>query len=189
MEDTLALILFGALTLVAIFYFISLRNSLVSIKEQVERSWANIDVVLKQRFDEIQQLVQVVEQYTKNENLIVAKVLEARQKYIVSQTLDQKVSSAQDASVAIKGVLALGENYPELKANQNFMQLQSRISGIEETISDRREFYNDAVTNYNTRMGQFPDLIITSQLGFNRKPLFQVADSEKVLPNLKMNVG
>ena len=183
----LVIVLVAAVVLV--FYIITLRNSLVATREQVDRAWANIDVVLKQRFDEIPQIVSVVEQFARYEKSIVDKVVASRQRYGAAHTIDEKIASSAALSGALRGLLAIVENYPELKANQNFLQLQSRVSQLEGTIADRREGYNDSVTLYNTRINQFPDSIFAQNLSMRRRPLFQVAEAEKALPNLKMDLG
>lgn len=185
----MVLVLIPVVALVGVFYFISIRNSLISLSEEVDQAWANIDVILKQRFDEIKSLVQVVEQYTQYENSILQKLAQARNSYSVASSIEEKVTLANEMGAAIKGVFALAENYPDLKANTNFMQLQTRISAIEETLADRRENFNDGVTSYNTRIQQFPDLIVANYMKFVRKPLFRINEEEKNIPSLKMNIG
>lgn len=185
----MVVVVIGIVAVIGVLYYISIRNSFVSLGGQVEQSWANIDVILKQRFDEVGQLVQVVEQYTKNENSNLLKLVQARQGYNAAQSPEQKVEMAKEMGSAIRGVIALAENYPDLKSNQNFMQLQSRISTLEDSLSDRREQYNDFATSFNIRLQQFPDSIIAGQMQLTRKALYQVDESEKVKPNLKMNLG
>lgn len=176
--------------LVVIFMFVGLNiyNGLVALRNQLERAWANIDVILKQRFDEIPQLVQVIEQYANYEAGILTKLADARSKYGSARSVDDKIQSAQSMSIAMNGLMALGENYPELKANQNFIELQSRVSKLEETLADRREIYNDVVAQFNTRIEQFPDVLAARVLNYSRQSLFQVEEFEKVKPNLKMNL-
>ncbi len=178
-----------AIIIVAIFAFVSVYNSLVRLKNQVDRSWANIDVILKQRFEEIPQLIQVIEQYVTYENKILTKLVEARKHYSSAQSVKDKIDSSQEASFAFKGLLALGESYPELKSNANFLKLQTRVSDLEDQLSDRREHYNEAVTNFNTRIEQIPDVIVARTLNYQPKELFQVAEEEKQKPSLKMNLS
>lgn len=175
---------------IVIFLFVGLNiyNGLVALRNQLERAWANIDVILKQRFDEIPQLVQVIEQYANYEAGILTKLAEARSKYGSARSVDDKIQSAQSMSIAMNGLMALGENYPELKANQNFIELQGRVSKLEETLADRREIYNDVVAQFNTRIEQFPDVLAARVLNYSRQSLFQVEEFEKVKPNLKMNL-
>lgn len=176
-----------------LFVFVSMAigvyNRLVALKNQVDRAWANIDVILKQRFDEIPQLLQVVEQYAQYEKATIARVAEARQHYGAARTTNQKVAATQEMSLALQGVIAIGEAYPDLKANQNFIQLQSRVSQLESDIADRREVFNEAVTNYNTRTEQFPDMLFAGWMNYRRMDLLRAKETEKVAPNLKMNLG
>lgn len=168
---------------------VGIYNGLVSLKNQIDRSWANVEVILKQRFDEIPQLVQVVEQYAGYEQSTLKKVIEARNTYMQAQTTEQKVSAANDMSKAFSGLLALGEAYPELKANTNFVHLQTRVSELENQIADRREQFNETVTNYNTRIQQIPDVFFARSLGYTSQSLYKVDASETVRPSLKMNLG
>jgi LemA protein len=167
---------------------VGIYNGLVRLKNQVERAWANIDVLLKQRFDEIPQLVQVIEQYSNYEAGLLQKIADARANYGQSKSIGDKIQASQEMSLALKGIFAIGEAYPELKANQNFIQLQSRVSELENMIADRRESYNEAVTNFNTRIEQFPDVFAARFLNYRAQELYQVAESEKALPNLKMKL-
>jgi LemA protein len=183
------IVIFFIVALVLVFMGVSIYNGLVSLKNQIDRSWANIEVILKQRFDEIPQLIQVVEQYAGYEQSTLKKVIEARNTYNQAQTTDQKVEAANLTSIAFKGLAALGEAYPELKANTNFVHLQSRVSDLESQLSDRRENFNETVTNFNTRIEQIPDLFFARMLGYTQKTLFKVEASEQVRPSLKMNLN
>lgn len=166
---------------IAALYFIMIYNSLVSIKNNVSKAWANIDVLLKQRHDELPKLVDTCKQYMKHEQETLEKVVQAR----------SKVSEAREAhDVAALGVaegalraglgslFALAEAYPDLKANEQFNHLQARISSLENAIADRREFYNDSVNINNVRIDQFPDLIVARTLGFQPFDLLRFASSE-----------
>lgn len=167
---------------------INIYNGLVSLKNQLERAWSNIDVILKQRHDEIPQIIQVIEQYATYEAGMIEKVAEARSRYGQASTVSEKIKASQEMSLALKGVIAIGEAYPELKANQNFIQLQTRISQLENSISDRREGYNETVANFNTRIDQFPDVFVARFLNYQRQDLFQATEAQRQAPNLKMNL-
>lgn len=167
---------------------INIYNGLVALRSQLERAWANIDVILKQRFDEIPQLIQVIEQYVGYESGLLKELATARANYGSAARVDDKIKASQQMSLALGGVLALGEAYPELKSNQNFVQLQSRISSLESTIADRRESYNEAVANFNTRIDQFPDVFAARILNYQRQTMFEVSAAEKQAPSLKMNM-
>jgi LemA protein len=167
---------------------LNIYNGLVSLRNQVERAWSNIDVILKQRFDEIPQLIQVIEQYANYESGILKELAAARAHYGQARNIGDKIKAAQELNVALQGIAAIGEAYPELKANTNFVQLQSRVSQLESTIADRRESYNEAVANFNTRIDQFPDVLAARLLNYHRQELFKASEAERTAPSLKMNL-
>lgn len=168
---------------------VGIYNGLISLRNQVERAWANIDVVLKQRFDEIPQLIQIIEQYVGHENNIIKSLAEARSNYGQARSVKDKINASQEMNIALQGIAAIGENYPELKSNNNFTQLQGRISHLENTISDRREGYNDAVATFNTRIDQFPSVFVARLLNYQRQELFRASTAERSMPSLKMNLS
>lgn len=167
---------------------VGIYNNLIRLRNQLERAWANIDVILKQRYDEIPQLVQVIEQFSQFEANVIEKLVSARAHYGEARSNTDKMAASSEISMALKGVMAIGEAYPDLKSNQNFMQLQTRISQLENTLSDRREGYNDTVANFNTRIDQFPDVLLARMLNYNRQTMFEVAAAERQAPSLKMNL-
>ena len=168
---------------------VNIYNGLVALNAQIDRAWANIDVILKQRFDEIPQLIQVIEQYAGYEQKTLQKIIEARNNYGKAQDINQKIQASNSLSSALGGIVALGEAYPDLKANQSFLQLQGRVSSLENQIADRREIFNEAVTNFNTRIQQFPDSIFAGILKYVPKNLYRPPANETAMPNLKMNIG
>jgi LemA protein len=181
------LILFGIVTVVLI-YGISLYNNLVQVKNAVDKAWANIDVLLKQRHDELPKLIEVCKQYKQFEQSTLQKVIEARsQVHAASECQDiGAVSQAEGALRAGLGqIYAVAEAYPELKANENFMQLQNRISSLENGIADRREFYNDAVNINNVQTEVFPGKILAKMYGFNVRPLLEFPSIEKSDADIK----
>ena len=177
-----------AALVIAILWGVSVYNGLISLRHQLERSWANIDVILKQRYDEIPQLIQVIEQYVGYESGILKDLAEARSHYGAARTISDKIDASAELSLAFKGVAAISEAYPDLKSNENFNQLQGRISNLESTIADRRENYNESVANFNARIEHFPDVLIARLLNYNRQKMYQVRDEEKSTPALKMNL-
>jgi len=183
-----ALIFIGIVLLGLAVVGLNIYNGLVSLRNQVERAWANIDVILKQRYDEIPQLIQVIEQYGNYEAGLLQKLAEARSHYGNARSVGEKIDSSQQLSLAVQGVMAIGEAYPDLKANKNFSDLQARISSLESTLSDRREGYNECVANFNTRIDQFPDVLAANILGYRRQQMFKVSEIEKTAPSLKMNL-
>jgi LemA protein len=164
-----------------VLYFIITYNSLVSIKHNVEKAWANIDVLLKQRNDELPKLIDTCKAYMAHEAQTLEKVIQARMGVDAArQTQDiAGLSKAESALTnSLGGLYAVAENYPDLKADQTFINLQQRITGLENQIADRREFYNDSVNNNNVRIQQFPDVIVASIFNFERKEMLRFASAE-----------
>lgn len=162
-----------------ILYFITVYNSLVSVRNEVDKAWANIDVLLKQRFDELPKLVDTCKGYMKYEQETLQKIVEARTAWMNATTVGQKIEANQLSAGALKSLFAVAEKYPDLKANNNFMQLQGRISTIETQIADRRELYNDAGNTFNIRIAQLPDVFVARFLGYQSRTLFQAAAAER----------
>lgn len=168
---------FGLLGIIG--YFIMIYNGLISLKENIKKSWGNIDVILKQRYDEIPKLISVCESYAQFEKGMLDRLLKARERYVRADGVKEKSKASNQISEALRSVFALAENYPELKANENFMQLQNRISHLEETLADRREFFNDSVNNYNIRIQQIPDVFVAGMLNYRQEDMFEVAEEER----------
>jgi len=173
----LGIFLFGALAIIG--YFITIYNGLISLKENIKKSWSNIDVILKQRHDELPKLISVCESYTEFEKGILDRLMKAREKYFKASGVAKKSEASNEVTAALQGIFALAENYPDLKANKNFMQLQERISHLEETLADRREFYNDSVNNYNIRIKQIPDVLVAGMLSYQDEEMFKVSQKER----------
>ena len=172
--------LFVFFLVVGVFlYFVTVYNSLVSVRNEVDKAWANIDVLLKQRFDELPKLVDTCKGYMKYEQETLQKIIEARTAWMNATTVDQKIQANQLSAGALKSLFAVAEKYPDLKANNNFMQLQGRISTIETQIADRRELYNDAVNTFNIRIAQLPDVFVARILGYQNRTLFQATATER----------
>ena len=136
-------------------------------------------MILKQRHDELGKLIEVVKGAKNFEQETLMKVTEARTRFSQASTPAQAMAAAGAETMAIRGLFAVAEAYPELKSNQNFTQLQERVSGLEGQIADRREVYNDTVNNFNTRIEQFPDLIFARLLAYARKEYFKVEAADK----------
>lgn len=166
---------------VVVIYLIFTYNSLVSIKNNVEKAWANIDVLLKQRHDELPKLIDTCKQYMQHEEQTLEKVIKARSGVDSARQIHDVAGLAVAESAlqgSLGGLFALAENYPDLKADQSFRALQSRITGLENAIADRREFYNDSVNVNNVRVQQFPDLIAAKLFGFKSLSLLEFAPAE-----------
>ena len=162
-----------------LIYTVILYNGLVRLRNENDRAWANIDVLLKQRHDEIPNLVETVKGYMQHEQQTLLAVTEARSASMNATSIGQKAVADLQVARALKGLFAVAENYPQLKANENFLKLQNRITELEERIADRREFFNDDVNTYNTRIGQIPDVFVASFMGLKRREMFQVSDADR----------
>lgn len=168
--------------LVIMVYATMLYNNLVQLKHNVTKAWANIDVLLKQRHDELPKLVETCRQYMKFEQETLQKVMEARSKVFTAREAQNmpELGQAEGTLRATLGHLfALAEAYPDLKTNQSFQQLQARISSLENAIADRREFYNESVNVNNVRVEQFPDAIIAGMFHFKQAQLLEFQAAEK----------
>jgi LemA protein len=181
-------ILFWAAVVGLAIYVVSIYNHLVRIKHNVSKAWSNIDVLLKQRHDEIPKLVETCKQYMKFEQETLKKVMQARSQ--VSQArLNQDVPGLGLAEGTLRlglgQLFALAEDYPELRANENFQHLQSRISTLEDTIADRREFYNESTNINNIGIETFPDLVVARLFGFGPRDLLEFETSEIIDVSVK----
>lgn len=184
----MGLIIFLALIAITVVYLIMVYNGLVGVKHGVAKAWSNIDVLLKQRHDEIPKLVEVCKQYRQFEQETLEKVIRARS--LVQDAREKRdVGALGPAEAMMRSSLgtlfAIAEAYPELKANEHFMQLQTRISQLENAIADRRELYNEAANINNVRIEQFPDLIVARTGDFPPAKLLEFAAAEKADVDVK----
>jgi LemA protein len=182
-----SLLFWGAVIVVGVYAVIT-YNALVSLKHGVAKAWANIDVLLKQRHDELPKLVETCKQYKQFEQETLQRVIEARAGVHEARE-KQDIAALGSAEGALRAGLgrlfAVAEAYPELKANESFMQLQGRITQLENAIADRRELYNESVNVHNVRIEQFPDLIVARLGGFAAKPLLEFSTAEKADVDIK----
>jgi LemA protein len=175
------------LIVVGIFaYLITIYNSLVRLKNDIDKAWANIDVLLKQRHDELPKLIETCKGYMQYEQKTFQLITEARTAYMRAGSVGEKAAADNMISGALKSLFAVSENYPDLKANNNFMQLQKRISELEEKIADRREFFNDDVNTYNIRIQQLPDVFIAGLMHLQHRDLFKVTEEDRQDVDVKM---
>jgi LemA protein len=176
-------ILAGLLTFLIVvgllIYLVIIYNELVRLRNDNDRAWANIDVLLKQRHDEIPNLVETVKGYLQHEQQTLLAVTQARAAWLNAATIGQKAQADLLVTGALRGLFAVAENYPQLRANENFLKLQNRISELEERIADRREFFNDDVNTYNTRIRQIPDVFLASFMNLQPRQMFKVSDEER----------
>jgi LemA protein len=161
-------------------------NGLVRLKNNIEKSWANIDVLLKQRSDELPNLIASVKGYMAHERTTLEALTKARIDVLKEQTLSKKAVADNVITEALKTIFAVAENYPNLKANENFLKLQSRITALENELTDRREFYNDSVNIYNIRIHSIPDMVVARLLNYTDEPWFKTLYENKAVAQVKM---
>lgn len=184
------IIIFAGIIFAPIIWLASIYNHLITLKNNTKKAWSNIDVLLKQRNSELPKLIQTCQQHMKYEQETLEKVIKARN--LVESALQsnnmQDISRAdQQLEVGINGLFAVAEDYPELKASDAFLRLQTRITTIEESIADRREFYNDSATTTNTRIEQFPDNLVAGL--FNFKPFQLMEFRQEELNDIDIAAG
>ncbi len=178
----MSLLIFLGLIAVVLLYIIMLYNNLVQLKHNVSKAWSNIDVLLKQRHDELPKLVETCKQYMQFEQATLEKVMQARAGVAAAREA-RNIGALGAAETALRSGLgalfATVEAYPELKANEHFQHLIARITELENTIADRREFYNESVNLNNVRIEQFPDVVIARLFGFDTAQLLQFTAAER----------
>jgi LemA protein len=172
-------LVFAVLLAGLVGYAVALYNGLVDLNKQTDRAWSNVDVLLKQRHDEIPKLVKTVEGYMAHERGTLESVIQARNALAQARTVGDVAKADSDLHRALERLFALAESYPDLKANSTFLHLEQRISSLEDQIADRREFYNHAVNRFNVRIEQIPDLFIARQLGYRDKEYFRASDEDR----------
>jgi LemA protein len=171
-----------ALLIVAALYVVRIYNGLVTLRENVRKSWSNIDVLLNQRHDELPKLVETCKQYMSYEQETLERVMQARSAVFSARDKGDVTAlgaAEQQLRQGLGRLFAVAENYPDLKADQSFRHLQSRISELEEAIADRRELYNEAVNLNNIRIQTFPDLIVARMFDFKESPLLEFGEEQR----------
>lgn len=190
MEIILFLLL--GLIVVGLVYSVVIYNGLVSLKHGVTKAWANIDVLLKQRHQELPKLVETCKQYMQYEQQTLERVMKARAAVSTAREkgdISGLGSAENELRMGLGNLFAVAEDYPELKANQTFQHLQERITGLENSIADRREFYNESVNNNNVRIEQFPDLIVARLVNFRSAELLEFSAEETADVNIGQLFG
>ncbi len=169
---TLGIILLIIIILVG--YIVVIFNGFVALKNSINQDWSNIDVLLKQRYDELPKLIKVCEGYMQHEQKTLEAVVKARSQINSARSDEQKLQAQSMLTDTLKSLFMVVERYPDLKADAGFRQLSNRISELEDQIADRRELYNASVTIYNTRIEQFPDLIVARIFNFAARKLWEI---------------
>lgn len=163
---------------------VSVYNGLIKLKNSAEQAWSDIDTQLKKRYDLIPNLVETVKGYAKHENQTLENVTKARTAAMGAQNLKDKAQAENMLTGALKSIFALAENYPDLKANQNFLELQKTLTDIENSIQPAREKYNEAVRALNTKMEVFPNNLIAGPFGFKKRNFFDIKEEERENPKV-----
>ncbi|OGG03745.1 hypothetical protein A2Z33_04605 [Candidatus Gottesmanbacteria bacterium RBG_16_52_11] len=171
-------VLLGALVVVGLFLLLT-YNSLVALKTQIEEAWSQIDVQLKRRADLIPNLIETVKGYAKHEKTVFEEVTKARAALLGAKTVEKTAAASDALSNALGRLFAVAENYPQLKANEAFVQLQKELSDTEDKVAYSRQYYNSTVTGYNTRIRMFPTNLLAGMFGFTEKPFFGASEEDR----------
>jgi LemA protein len=174
----------GVIGLLVLGYIVMTYNRLVTLRNRVDNAWAQIDVQLKRRYDLIPNLIEAVKGYMKHEKGTLTEVTKYRAQ-LVTGTVEEKAKANNMLTQALKSVFAVAENYPQLKANENFKMLQDELAGTENKIAYIRTAYNDSVLEYDNATEMFPSSLIANVFGFKAKPYFEVPQAEKEAPKVK----
>ena len=175
-----------ALLLGAIWLLV-LYNGLIAARQECERAWFNIDVLLKQRHDEVPRLVEICRGYMAYEKETLERVVVARMAFSGARDLPAQTRASQSVSDALRQLFAVAERYPDLQANESFAKLSTRITELENQIADRRELYNAAATNWNTRIEQLPDAFLARATGMVRRELWRATPAERLAPPVRVS--
>ncbi len=178
----------GGVLVVLLLYGVTLYNQLVALKHNVDKAWANIDVLLKQRHDELPKLVETCKQYMQYEQAALERVMNARARVSAAREagdVEALGPAETELRLGLGNLFAVAEAYPDLKANESFRHLQGRISGLENAIADRREFYNESVNQNNIRIEQFPDVVLARLFNFRTKDLLEFGEAQVRDVNMK----
>lgn len=178
-------IVIGVVVLLLVVFIIANYNSLVQLRNKVKDQWAQIDVVLKKRADLIPNLFETVKGYAKHESETLEAVIAARNKVVGAKTPEEEISANKELSGTLSRLLVVAESYPELKANENFKDLQANLKDCEEDISHARQFYNDVVLTYKNKIEMFPSNIVAGIFGFKALPFFEASDAERETPKVQ----
>jgi len=181
----LILIIILVIIVLVIFWIVGGFNSLVTLRNRAKEAWSDIDVQLKRRYDLIPNLVETVKGYATHEKETFEKVIEARAKAMGAQSVKDRAEAENSLSQTLKSIFALAENYPDLKASQNFLELQRELTDTEDKVQASRRFYNGNVRDLNTKIETVPTNIIANMFGFQKMEFFEIAEAEKAPVSVK----
>jgi len=171
-----ALVLLLVIIVAVALIFVGMYNSLITLRNRCDNAWSQVDVQLRRRYDLIPNLVETVKGYAKHEREVFERVTEARSAAVNAQTVKDQGQAENVLSGALKSLFAVAENYPDLKANQNFLMLQEELAGTEGKVAYARQFYNDTVMKFNMRQQVFPSSLIANMFGFKPRDYFQIEE-------------
>jgi LemA protein len=173
------------IVLILVIYIIYQYNGLIQLRNRVKNAWSQIDVQLKRRTDLIPNLVETVKGYAKHEKTVFENVTKARSSLMSAKTVQENAEANNMLTDSLKSLFAVAENYPELKASENFRQLQAQLSETEDKIAYSRQFYNDTVLMFNNKVQMFPSNILASLFHFTEAEYFEIAESDRAVPEVK----
>jgi LemA protein len=177
----------GGAAAVISFWLVALFNGLITLRNRVDESWSDIDVQLKRRYDLIPNLMEVVKAYAKHESTVFEKVSQARSAAMGAKTPEEHAKAENALTGTLKSLFAVAEAYPDLKASQNFLQLQDELSDTENKVQAARRFYNGNVRDFNIKIQQFPGNIIAGSLGFVKREFFGIENgAEREVPKVSL---
>jgi LemA protein len=172
-------IIAGVAALIIVIWFIGSYNRFVSLRNRIEEAFSTMDVYLKKRYDLVPNLVETVKGYAEHESSTFENIVKARNMAMSAQSFEERAQGENMLSGTLKSLFALAENYPELKANQNFLDLQGQLSGIENDIVNSRKYYNAIVRDFNIAREAFPSVIVANMMRLEKKQLFEIEDAER----------
>jgi LemA protein len=191
MTPSTAAALFAIVVVVVVigFLVITTYNAIVAAKLRIAKAWANVDVALKQRYDQLPNLVAAVRGVMEFEQDTLERVAELRAAYSDRDPIPRQAATSEATSAAVRSLFAVVESYPELRSAENVIVLQAEISRLEDVIADRRELYNDQVFRYNTRIGQVPANLVAGLFGWTPAPFFKTDDDEHARPAVELGAA
>ena len=184
-----ALFAVGLAVLLVVFLVLATYNAIVDLRLRIDKAWSNIDVALKQRFDQLPNLVEAVRGVMSWEKDVLTDVAAARAAYSPSAPIPEQAATSAVTSKAVRSLFAVVERYPEVRSATNVLALQEEIERLEGMIADRRELYNDQVYRYNTRIAQVPAVLLASLFGWRARPFFEASETDRVRPEASLESG
>ncbi len=188
-EAAAALFAMAVLALIVLFVAVSTYNAIVALRNRIDKAWANIDVALKQRHDQLPNLVSAVRGVMAFEREVLEEVTQARAAYRSSDPVPAQAATSEATTQAVRHLFAVVERYPEVKSAANVAALQAEIARLEDIIADRRELYNDQVFRFNTRIAQVPANLLAGLVGWKPQPFFAADDAERAKPAVELGAG